>query len=254
MVILNIPIVINIKRKLVSTTPTTLTLDSNTSYLIYSIDKNSDNYFKKLQLEKGNQATTYEPYVSQNYPISLGNIELCKIGDYQDIIYKDSGKWCLNKQIGKVVLDGNTTYVKSSGYSDETWFCGYITPNVENFKSGIIAFNNRFQNGMYSVVSDKECMANNRNQLHIRILASRLNENSSSGLSEWFSTHNVEIYYVLETSTITEITDTTLIEQLDNLEKAYSYDTQTNISQTNQDKPFIISYEAILSLKNVLNS
>lgn len=73
-------------------------------------------------------------------------------------------------------------------------------------------------------------------------------------IQTWLSTHNTTLYYVLNTPTTTEITDTTLIEQLDNLEKAYSYDTQTNISQTNQDKPFIISYEAILSLRNVLNS
>ena len=70
----------------------------------------------------------------------------------------------------------------------------------------------------------------------------------------WLGTHNTILYYVLATPTTTEITDSTLISQLDNLEKAYSYDTQTNISQTNQDKPFIISYEAILSLRNVLNS
>lgn len=331
-----------------------------------------------IQIEKESSASEFQPYQSQSYAVNLGNIELCKIGDYQDYIRKITGKnlfdknsatykngyfkndngieqtssqsgyitsftpvkpstkytingtltsgtnttsfrlyyydinknwisrteaisgdnisytfttpnncyfiqfqyiemyydastiminegetalpyepygkvWYIHKEIGKVVLDGNATYVKSSSYSDETWFCGYITPNVENFKNGIIAFNNRFQNGMYTVVSDKECMANNRNQLHIRILASRLNENSSSGLSEWFSTHNVEIYYVLETPTITEITDTTLIEQLDNLENAYSYDTQTNITQTNNDMPFILDVEAILSLKGVLN-
>lgn len=60
-------------------------------------------------------------------------------------------------------------------------------------------------------------------------------------------------YYPLSTSTQIEITDTTLITQLDNLEKAYSYDEQTNITQTNNDLPFIINVEAILSLKNIFN-
>ena len=59
------------------------------------------------------------------------------------------------------------------------------------------------------------------------------------------------IYYPTTTPTDTQITDTTLIAQLNNIKKAYSYDTQTNISQTNTDKPFIIYAEAIRSLKDV---
>ncbi|NLW14844.1 MAG: hypothetical protein GX038_01080, partial [Erysipelothrix sp.] len=90
--------------------------------------------------------------------------------------------------------------------------------------------------------------------LYLNINKSNLSTKDVTGFKNWLSTHNTAVYYPLATPTITEITDTTLIEQLDNLEKAYSYDTQTNISQTNQDKPFIISYEAILSLRNVLNS
>ena len=54
------------------------------------------------------------------------------------------------------------------------------------------------------------------------------------------------IYYVLTTATSTQITDTTLISQLNTLESAMSYDTQTNISQTNDDLPFIISASALM--------
>ena len=69
----------------------------------------------------------------------------------------------------------------------------------------------------------------------------------------WLNTHNTEIRYILATPTVTEITDTNLINQLDELEKVCSYNTQTNISQINADKPFIINAEAIMSLKNVLD-
>ena len=36
--------------------------------------------------------TTYEQYQSTTYPINLGNIELCKIENYQDEIYKQNNK------------------------------------------------------------------------------------------------------------------------------------------------------------------
>lgn len=46
-----------------------------------------------IQLEKGNQATTYEAYQSQTYPINLPvGMELCKIGTYQDNFLRNSGK------------------------------------------------------------------------------------------------------------------------------------------------------------------
>ena len=59
---------------------------------------------------------------SQSYHVSLGNIELCKIGNYQDYIFKNTqdsphydntlikDAWYLNKQIGKVVLDGSENW------------------------------------------------------------------------------------------------------------------------------------------------
>ena len=46
-----------------------------------------------IQIEEGSTATTYEPYYTpQTLPLNLGSIELNKIGDYQDYIYKTSGK------------------------------------------------------------------------------------------------------------------------------------------------------------------
>ena len=56
-----------------------------------------------------NEGTTasYVPYQSQTYPINLGSMELCKIGDYQDYLYKENGVWYKYGAIGKVVLDGS---------------------------------------------------------------------------------------------------------------------------------------------------
>lgn len=208
-----------------------------------------------IQIEKGSTATTYTPYVSQSYPISLGNIELCRIVNYQDYIYKYSGKWYLNKQIGKVVLDGSEDWAKSSRTTVHRYSVANIIQTV--FNPDVVDLMSNY----FTCITQNQSDSDN-------IGLSKLNANgfmnnfdlSNTGFDTlekyktWLSTHNTIVYYILETPTITEITDTTLIEQLDNLENAYSYDTQTNITQTNDDMPFILDVEALMSLKNIFNS
>jgi hypothetical protein len=63
----------------------------------------------------------------------------------------------------------------------------------------------------------------------------------------WLSTHNTEVYYILATPTTTEITDSTLISQLEAIK--LSYNGQTNISQENNDKPFILDVTALGELE-----
>ena len=48
--------------------------------------------YYNVQIESGSTATAYEPYQGQTFPVDLGSIELCKIGNYQDYIYKSGGK------------------------------------------------------------------------------------------------------------------------------------------------------------------
>ena len=94
----------NFKHEILNNTGT-FTTASDVYYInfrCYKGDFTSDYANLKVQLEEGDQ-----PHQSQSYPINLGDIELCKIGDYQDRIYKDNGKWYIEKQIGKVVLNGS---------------------------------------------------------------------------------------------------------------------------------------------------
>lgn len=59
------------------------------------------------------------------------------------------------------------------------------------------------------------------------------------------------VYYVLATPTDTQITDSTLLSQLEAIKEAESYSGQTNISQTNDDKPFILTAKALKDLSNL---
>ena len=66
----------------------------------------------------------------------------------------------------------------------------------------------------------------------------------------FLSANNITFYYILATPTNTEITYQPLIDQLNELEKATSKENQTNISQVNNDLPFIIKANALLQISD----
>lgn len=251
----------------------------NPKSIIYNANKqpiqviNLNNYLKKTYDLKSYTGAKYlriscteaslltQHLIAQtDYNVNLGTLELCKIGDYQDYLYKENGIWYKYGAIGKVVLDGSDTGIQSiSSYDQVLSYTGEgisfqaSFSNLLTAKSSTehLAISNYFNK---AILNDRITKTNIIYSYVDGVLRIATNITNKPDFKTWLSTHNTTVYYVLKAPTITEITDATLIEQLDNLEKAYSYDTQTNISQTNQDKPFIISYEAILSLRNVLNS
>lgn len=363
----------------------TFTLSEKTQVFLgfYVYQKTFANINAEVMIEKGTSSSEYKPYQSQTYPINLGTMELCKIGDYQDYIARSTGKnlldenyyndgslytksgayfafvelpdsfktkfyvnmslkgtnqslvfgftdningvfsdgirvldngtinsnvecdftnaenvylavgnsqmvnaerdvpkifdnynimvsktsgepyepygkvWYKYGAIGNVVLDGSEEGWSRTGATATNVFQLEIT--LDYLRTSALTcicdnFTSIINTGYLYVNNGQCCFRYNSGDTNKRLYFGTDLYSQSSDFKTWLSTHNTTVYYILNTPTITEITDTTLIEQLDNLEKAYSYDTQTNISQTNQDKPFIISYEAILSLRNVLNS
>lgn len=212
--------------------------------LVYWYNYTLTDILFKPMIEIGNSASTFEKYVSQTYPITLPiGTELCKIGDYQDTIVKDNGKWYLHKEIGKVVLNGSENWLdRQEGLTNylslKLAFSGVIT------YSGVC--NNFVYNSSYNLSQEYFLINGYWQEIVISILKSRLNTVDTTGFKTWLSTHNTIIYYVLATPTNTEITDTTLLSQLNALEGANSYDNQTNVSQVNNDLPFIIAATAFV--------
>lgn len=189
---------------------------------------------------------------SQTYQVNLpSGLELCKISTYQDYFYKDNGNWYKHSEVSKLIYNGSET---------ENWSLNEVSSSYETTrfrmpKTDGVEFNAYFNNFMNrtstSGSGDYEYGYITSNYIYISINRNRLNGNTATDFKTWLSQNNVIMYYALNTPTNTQITDTTLITQLDNLQKAISYDSQTNISQTNEDKPFIIYAEAIRSLRDV---
>ena len=163
-----------------------------------------------IQIERGDTATSYAPYFTP--------IELAKIGTYQDRIYKTDGKWYVEKNVGKVVLDGteNWTGAGSGFYIDSVTdylktgnkpFCDYFTtttnvPSAGQVSDGTLAF------GASNLVMAR---------LYVKYTSLF---SSVSDLTTWLQSHNTTVYYALATPTTTEITDQTLIDQLEALASA----------------------------------
>ena len=254
-----------------------------------------DNEKLYFQLEKASSATSYEPYCggkfspnpdypqivqkvtgdntitisnsdnteNQTYPINLGILELCKIGNYQDYFYKNtpnatdysSGRtlnaWYLKKNINKVTFNGaenwdtqNSVFVLIisdilvQSYAERSQIM-----LSDRFKGATTNYRGSLSNLCISKTID------NAKPHQIAIRYDDIISSGASGFKTWLSTHNTTAHYVLETPIFTEITGT-LATQLEALENAKSYNNQTNISQTNNDVPFIISASALLQNSN----
>ena len=215
--------------------------------------------------KKSSVAIEYIRYKGQTYPITLPTgTFMGAIGTYKDGIfhaingdtYYDSldsatkltltyGKWYLHKEIEKVVLDGSEEGWATRGTSgtdyrhqiskanlDITSLADYdIFSNYFTKRAGTVGnWGEANMGGTYLTFFDKNALYDN-NQF-----------------KTWLSTHNTILYYVYATATDIEITDTTLITQLDNILNAISYEGQTNVSQENNDKPFILDLVALRSM------
>ena len=196
------------------------------TYYIRFNDYSNDTSTKYMMVEGDTQAT-YEPYQAQTYLISLGSIELCKIGTYQDYIWKDGSDWKIHKEFGKLVLTGSQDEewtISNSGTVNFFYRYRYINDAVQNRDYYIC---DRFS---YANVSsnntDEGFMIININQMRFRWGT----EMTTDNLRTWLASNNVSVYYALATATDTQITDATLIAQLEALASSTTYSPQTNYS------------------------
>lgn len=184
---------------------------TNSGYLILSIDINATD----MQIEKGSTATDYQPYYHADYPINLGSLELCKIGDYQDYFYKENGNWYKHGAVNKVVLNGSEAYNYTNSQPTDT----NLKSITHNLLSRLLGLNpiktNYFKyEGAHGVITNAkyECCWVNSGTHQIGFITK---QTSVDNFKTWLSTHNTAVYYVLQTPTSTQITDETLIAQLE---------------------------------------
>lgn len=222
-------------------------------------------YPQNINVVTGNNSITIEDEdntLSQTFPLSLGSFELAGIGEYKDKIFNNipsnplydsnlvEGGWYKYKMIDKYIFTGNENFTSSGNYEGIYQFNTYVTNSKVTHEQNILyVISNYFKGSSWT----NSWLKNNAVVVAlgngtIRFMTDKFT--STTDFANWLSqkyqnNEPVVICVVLNNPTTEQITDTTLISQLEAIKNAVSYDDETNISQTNANRPFIISASAI---------
>lgn len=191
---------------------------------------------------------TYKPCQSQSYIVNLGSTELCKIGDYQDYIYKSGDDWFIHKTTNKLVLDGTETTWFGWSYSS-AFLTVFDAINPSTRTSGIVMSDRFIEGESTTQGSQWDDFPNGTVAIRQYGTAPKIGfktdvANDLATWKTWLTTHNTTVYYALVTPTDTKITDNTLIGQLEALLNAGIYGRTTMISTGSL--PAILTAEAFV--------
>lgn len=226
----------------------TITTGKNTNYLgvIIQVRDSSNNTpvqtqeivdSLKIQLEFGDTKTTYAPYFTP--------IELCKIGTYQDYIYKSGNDWYVHNAVGKLELDGTESWYLSGRTTKVTWNTLGIT-NVANVYNGgsvsvpaylSCATQTYFDNLQpTSATGEGFALRTDASQGDISAAGNGIylyytgTMDTTQKVTTYLSNNKPTLYYALATPIDTQITNATLISELEGLLSATTYSGNTYIT------------------------
>jgi len=183
----------------------------------------------KIQIERGSTATAYSEYFTP--------IELCKIGTYQDYIYKSGDDWYIHKETTKRTLNGSENWTLISG-SDFYYPSGLGSGYSDN-ETNAIADKLRGLPGSSLSGTNYITLIENGN---LRINYSGIT--TVSALQTALSSNNITCYLALATPTDTKITNATLISELNALLSANVYADETEVSVSSNDLKLYLKVKA----------
>ena len=182
------------------------TTDSTANYInIYCYGTNEDITFEELQAKL---IISKDPI--QDYSINLGSLELCKIGNYSDYLYKENGNWYKHGVINKYSYDGT----KAFDLLNNCFQIRNLYPaDIGNIDGALITQYkfNPAHSGITSNLVNNEFGFNTEKKFTIK----DTRFSSANDFMSHITENPIELWYVSNSPTITQITDETLIAQLD---------------------------------------
>ena len=183
----------------------------------------------------------------------LGNLGTCQIEDIyigeanEYVPYGEKGNWFIDKEIGKVVLNGSESWGSLSSFGNYYRIKHTISNSMLFIENNADIYSNYFNGNIYVIVNSANItpgmIAQNKNTQDFYFVTS---ETTKNDFTTWLSTHNTIVYYVLATPTLEKITNNELVGQLNALSKASTYEGITNISSTFPiDLTYVNDYETI---------
>ena len=203
-----------------------------------------NNYEVGIQIEEGSSSTSFEEYITpKTYQLSLGEYEFAKIGNYVDTIEYDveNDKVYKNEKIGRNDFDENLSYEDFSTY----WGQGSFGTRLTNIGTDKIAWSDMLCK--YFVAYTSSEIKNLNNEMVVGTSSMIFNNPNIITLTEWITwvtTHHFSVFYPKSTSTLIEITDTTLKTQVKALYNSHSF-TGTTIIEIDGQLPLIIKVRAL---------
>jgi hypothetical protein len=206
-----------------------LYVENLTSNTQYDIDIN-------VMLEKGSNASSYSPYFTP--------IELNKIDTYQDYISGTPDNWVINRQIGKVVLNGSETGWQYNNNFYYILISNIIYGNIQ-FSTGRTLCDDYTDYGITLWQDSSKTIPYGYLVNNGSIFIRNVDITSLENFKTYLSSHNIELVYQLETETTETITNQEIINQLNDLYYANSYNGTTNITITSEDLALIMNASAL---------
>lgn len=236
----------------------------------YSLTSTGDGYVFMAIRYPSNNTISPSNISNNDFTITYGektdyHIELNKIGDYKDRIFKNTldspyydsnfeeGKWLLRKEINKMILDNsqgtadwnswgriNDTHTNKIVYRRQNW-TNFIR-GLDSGGLGLICCSH-FKGETNGYVTNNNTYYNaicNYNKTGFGISFS-INDPNVQTLNDFLSYLDVlrpKVYYVLETPIITEITNQDLINELNELYTTQLY----NITNINTNTDYLLPY------------
>lgn len=206
----------------------TLTEPTKVVFGFYMYQNVFDNVNLELMLEKGSTATTYAPYFTP--------IELCKIGTYQDYIYKSGEDWYVHKETGKLLADVESGYIgNGDNYTNISYFVFDMAPDAKYY--------NQYSNNLdYNCTHATPKVHASGSTWDTSAFIGGISMDAAAtkywlGFQKGTTLADMKsdllgmlVYYPLATATDTQITNATLISELEGLLSATTYSGTTYIT------------------------
>ena len=164
----------------------------------------STSELNKVQIEEGAVTTPYEPYVEDKLTI-LSPVQLEKVGDVADRIICKDGVWGVEKNIGTTVFDGSEAWSMPSINQTGDTRCFAFTFN--DSAKGVINSIDKISDKFPSIIHTSENfntdtefisgVSSTSSTIAIRILNSKLKNDTPDGFKTWLKENNVTVKYHL---------------------------------------------------------
>ena len=203
----------------------------------------------------GEQAITITGGDAQSFTIDLGDIKLCKLGNYQDRIYNDGDKWYIHKEIGYAVVDSlsdGSSYALDSSSTNTTRVLinkclgeqAIYSPSsaraLAKCSHFVQATNWNVDAAGFFTDTDTNLT---KNGLCFRAAKDTIGT-SATEVETWLNENPINVYFVLAAATETLITDKNLINQLNAIKNRAKSNVGTTIITATGDLPAVLTVEA----------